>query len=176
MTLLRKAGFCLVTLLIDELETVNELDILRRQKLFNAFRHLLDDNPRNLSVVFACTPAGWDEILGSAYALARRISRNVIYLESLDEKKVEAVLSGYISRYRIEDETRIKALTPTIDKDSIDIFPFTKSAITELLRVSQGNIGEIIKLSNVAIDRALMSQRACIDNNALNELLPEYQR
>ena len=176
MLLLRKAGYCLVTLLIDELETVNELDILRRQKLFNAFRHLLDENPRNLSVVFACTPAGWDEILGSAYALARRISRNVIYLESLDEKKVETVLSGYLSKYRISDDEKTKALKSTIDKDSYDIFPFTESAITELLRLSQGNIGEIIKFSNIAIDRALMSQRSCIDNNTLNELLPEYQR
>lgn len=176
MTLLRKAGYSLVALLIDELETVNELDILRRQKLFNTLRHLLDDNPRNLSVIFACTPAGWDEILGGAYALARRISRNVVYLENLEESKVETVISGYISKYRLDDEERIKALSSTLDAGSFGIFPFAKSAIPELLRLSQGNIGEIIKYSNVAIDRALMSQRSYIDGNILNELLSEYQR
>ena len=136
----------------------------------------MDDNPRNLSVIFACTPAGWDEILGGAYALARRISRNVIYLENLDDSRVETVISGYVSKYRVEDEEKRKTISSTIDEGSFGIFPFAKSAIPELMRLSQGNIGEIIKYSNVAIDRALMSQRSYIDGNTLNELLSEYQR
>ena len=177
MTLLRRASYTLVSLLIDELETVNELDILRRQKLFNTLRHLLDDNPRNLSVVFACTPAGWDEIVGNAYALARRISRNVIYLETLDEKTITTVISGYVESFRLQgqrlDES-IKRLN--LDDEEARIFPFRKSAIPELLRLSQGNISEVIKCCNVAIDRTVMAQRESIDADILNELLPEFQK
>lgn len=177
ITLLRRAGYTLVSLLIDELETVNELDILRRQKLFNTLRHLLDDNPRNLSVIFACTPAGWDEIVGNAYALARRISRNVVYLETLDEKTIPTVVAGYIEKARIESPTvsdTFKRLN--LDEDAQKIFPFAKSALPELLRLSQGNISEVIKCSNVAIDRAVMAHRELIDAETLNQLLPEFQK
>jgi hypothetical protein len=177
MILLQRAGYTLVSLLIDELETVNELDNLRRQKLFNTLRHLLDDNPRNLSVIFGCTPAGWDEIVGNAYALARRISRNIVYLETLDEKTITIVIGGYIEKSRVESS----ALNETfkrlnLDQEGQKIFPFMKSVIPELLRLSQGNISEVIKCSNVVIDRAVMAQRELIDAETLNQLLPEFQK
>jgi hypothetical protein len=177
MMLLRRAGYCLVAVLIDELETVNELDILRRQRLFNTFRHLFDDNPNNLSVVFACTPAGWDEILANAFALARRISRNVVYLEALDEKKIQTVIEGYVKKSRIRNDDLKNVLKDLGEQSSASIYPFTFAALPELLRLSQGNIGELIKYCNLAIERAAMETECkAIDGKVLNELLPEFQR
>jgi hypothetical protein len=177
MMLLRRAGYNLVAILIDELETVNELDLFRRQRLFNTFRHLFDDNPNNLSVVFACTPAGWDEILANAFALARRISRNVVYLEALDEKRIQAVIEGYIKKSRTRTDDLKSVLKELGDQTTGSIYPFTLAAVPELLRLCQGNIGELIKYCNLAIERAAMdTQCKAIDAKVLNNLLPEFQR
>jgi len=177
MILLKRAGYAFVAICLDELETVNELDILRRQKLFNTFRHLLDDNPKNLSVIFACTPAGWDEILANAYALARRISRNVIYLDNLDENRLASVISGYMQNCRTDIDALKKHLNEAEEtKECFSIYPFTRSALTEIIRLSQGNIGEAMKYCNLAIDRAVASDCKYVDGEAFNRLLPEFQR
>ncbi|MFQ6086031.1 MAG: BREX system ATP-binding domain-containing protein, partial [Candidatus Bathyarchaeia archaeon] len=89
-SMLSADGYSIVCLLIDEMEMINQLHVLKRQAMFDALRHLVDENPTNLCLVFACTPAGWDEIFKYAFALSRRLSRNVVYLESMTKATTRA--------------------------------------------------------------------------------------
>jgi len=179
--LLQEDGYRLLCLLIDELETVNELILMKRQKLFNGLRHLIDNAPRNLSLIFGCTPAGWDEILENAYALARRLSRNIVYLERLNPEKIAQVVSRYIQPYRIrttELRTLILKNNPSSRElaQQLELFPFKPSVLPEMFRLSRGNIGELLKYCNIAVDRGLHKGFDYIDANRFNELTIEFQK
>ena len=181
LVLRRKEGTQLFCLLIDEFETVNELNPIRKQHLYNTLRHVIDDNPRGLCLVLACSPAGWDELLENAYALARRVSRNVVYLDNLNEAKLGQVIAGYLQTTRTS-EGPIRALLKErkVDPSKIDeyikLYPFSPAILSELLRLSQGNIGEVIKFCNVCIEKAALQGVPYIDERAFQQLTEEYQK
>ena len=165
--LLHKNGFNLICLLIDELETINELYPYQRQAMFNNLRRMIDDNTRGLCSVYACTPAGWDEILGRSLAFSRRLSRNQFYLSRLSEKETIQVIGEYHRFFRI---------LPEIYEVTIDeVYPFTLEACRELYQFSGGNIGELVKYCNLAIDRAIDCGLKEIDSPDITNLLAEFR-
>ena len=168
-----------VYLIIDEFETVNELDVVRRQRYYNSLRRLIDENAANLNIIIACTPSGWDEILEKAYPLARRLSKNVIYFESLTQENAIKIVSGYIMLQRV-NKRKLRYYLKKIINDDLDtylnIYPFTPDAISELVKLSHGNVGELLKLCSIVIDNAAMNGFKMITPDNLVELIPEQYR
>lgn len=140
---LMQNGVKLVCLLIDELETVNELYPYQRQSLFNNLRRLIDENTRGLCIIFSCTPTGWDEIMGRSIALTRRLSRNIIYMNKLTMDSTRLVVEEHLKHYRTRDH-----------KNNV-LHPFLEDAQETLYQYSQGNIGELVKYCNQVIDSSL---------------------
>jgi hypothetical protein len=136
-------GVKLVCLLIDELETVNELYPYQRQSLFNNLRRMIDENTMGLCTIFSCTPNGWDEIMGRSLALTRRVSRNIIYMNRLSRDDTRQVIEEHMKNYRLYDVTENT------------LYPFTDDSLETLYEVSQGNIGELVKYCNQIIDSAM---------------------
>lgn len=169
--LLRKRGYTLICLLIDELETINELYPYQRQAMFNALRRMIDDNPQSLCTIFACTPAGWDEILKSSIALSRRLSRNLIYLSRLTREEAINLIKGYLNRRRVK---RGRSILPKKSRLHSNLYPFTKDATEKIFQLSKGNVGELIKYCNIAIERGLDAALLQIDSSNLTDLLSEF--
>ena len=165
---LRMSEYRLICLLIDELETVNELYPYQRQAMFNNLRRMIDDNPEGFCSVFACTPAGWDEILEKSIALSRRLSRNLIYLSRLKEEDAINLIREYLLTCRDLQGTKGKM-------SFSDLHPFTYEAAVELFHLSKGNIGELVKYCNLAIDKGIDSGFSEIDLSDLAELLVEFR-
>lgn len=164
--LLRKEGYSLICLLIDELETINELYAYQRQSTFNALRRMIDENLEGLCTIFACTPAGWDQILESSIALARRLSRNLIYLSRLTREEAISLVEEYLQSCRIFEREQ---------KSHLNLDPFTVDAVEEIFQLANGNIGELVKYCNLAIERGLDSSVSQIDSSSLSELLAEFR-
>jgi len=155
---LMHSGFRFVCLLIDELETVNELYPYQRQSLFNNLRRMIDENTKGLCTIFSCTPTGWDEIMGRSLALTRRVSRNIIYMNRLTRNDSRNVIEEHLKNYRYSD----------IAENGIQ--PFTDESLETLYDVSQGNIGELVKYCNRIIDTALDNNLAQITSNDITQL------
>jgi len=170
--LLKEENYALVCLLVDELETVNELYPYQRQSMFNALRRMIDDNPEGLCTIFACTPAGWDEILLSSIALSRRLSRNLIYLSRLTREEAFSLIEEYLNSCRIKQR---RWVFQKKQKSDLNLYPFTHDAAKEIFQLSNGNIGELIKYCNLAIERGLDANLSKIDSSSLAELLAEFR-
>ena len=170
--LLRKEGHTLICLLIDELETVNELYPYQRQSMFNALRRMIDGNPEGLCTIFACTPAGWDQILESSIALSRRLSRNLVYISRLTREEAISLIEEYLRSCRIKQKRRIFQRKQNLHSN---LHPFTPDAVKEIFQLSKGNIGELVKYCNLAIERGLDADLSQIDSLSLTELLAEFR-
>lgn len=164
--LLKKEGYTLICLLVDELETINELYPYQRQSMFNALRRMIDENPEHLCTIFACAPAGWDQILESSIALARRLSRNLIYLSRLTREEAISLVEEYLQSCRIFERKQ---------KSHLNLDPFTVDAVEEIFQLAKGNIGELVKYCNLAIERGLDSNVSQINSSSLSELLAEFR-
>jgi len=161
---------------IDELESISELNALKRQAMLNSLRRLIDVFSRNLCLILACTPAGWDAILNYSLPLARRLSRNIVYLEKLKKNDVLKVIASYIKPYRInEDKLREfikkkKGIKRNF-KQYIAIYPFDIDATYTLHEISNGNIGELLKYASLLIDKALDQNLDFINSELVRKLL-----
>lgn len=187
LSILRSSGYRFTCLLIDEMETINQLHIVRRQAMFNALRHLIDGNPYGLCFIFACTPAGWSEIFKYALALSRRISRNVLYLESMTKEQAGEFVAEYV-RFHRKGTTKLRQAL-RLDRSLLDrvlgrrpkreakallaLYPFTLDAISKIHELSKGSAGEVIKYCNLAIDYGLDNKRKLIDAKAIDDMVAE---
>ena len=158
-------------ILIDELEAVLDVPMAKRLKLLTCYRRFIDDCPYGLSLIFASTPAGWDTIVSDFYALARRLSRNVIYLKRLGEEDAMRVVARYIKRKRIDGHSGPPNLA-----EHDELYPFHPNAIRYMLKLAEGNVGELLKLCNVAIDEAVKRGYELITESVVKDLLRSYQR
>lgn len=190
-SMLRADGYGLVCLLCDEMERINQLHVTRRQEMYNMLRHLVDWNPRGLCLVFACTPAGWDEVYKYSIALARRLSRNVVYLEPVTEPVVREVIAAHVGSQRAEDRgilrrlglrgglvehLRRRGLSAEEAERAAEIYPFTEDAVARIARAAHGNIGEVLKYCNLAVDHGLDTGKEVLDAKAVEDVLAEAGR
>ena len=150
----KEKGLCV--LFLDEIESILGLSVVKRDLYFASLRKLFDLAPRGLLVVLSATPAGWDAILSDAYALARRVSRNVIFLKPLTFDQAKELLRLYLSSAGGEQDV------------------FTEEAIEELCKVSNGIIGEFIKLAGLALDTAASRGLNRVNREIIVEALSVY--
>ncbi|MGC8542364.1 MAG: hypothetical protein ACP5NQ_00375 [Vulcanisaeta sp.] len=121
-----RAGRGPILILLDELEDVITLGIMRRLQYLSLLRNLVDNLPAKSLFLASSTPAGWNEVANTYPALARRLSSFIIYLKPFTlEESVEFVRS--IIKWR--------GLGITLSEDSIKV----------LHEFTEGNPGEIVK-------------------------------
>jgi hypothetical protein len=172
---LRSVGFKMICMLIDEFEEINSLIPLQKRRLFNDFRHLIDLNVSNFSLIIACTPHGWETIYEENVALVRRFSSNVIFLEPLEENGAVELISSYLNKYRIRINSFEEFLANHgYNFESSKLYPFTKDAIRELCVLSKGNTGEILKYSGIAIEMGLKEGHEILDAVLVRDLIAKY--
>jgi|GEM_PF-1233346 len=143
-------------LFMDEVESILDLQPYRRELYFSSLRRLIDLTPHGLFIAFSVTPAGWDAMLSSAYALARRVSRNVVFIRPLTLEETRELLRLYLSR---------AGGNPQL---------FTDDAIEELYKASNGVVGELLKLAGLALDAAAMRRASRVDRDSVLEALSVY--
>ena len=172
---LRSVGFRLICMLIDEFEEINSLIQIQKRRLFNDFRHLIDRNVSNFSLIIACTPHGWETVYEENAALVRRFSSNVVFLEPLDDQIAGDLVSEYLKRYRI-DVRKFHRFTQKngCDEYSSKIYPFTKDAISEICSLSKGNTGEVLKYGGIAIELGITEGHSWIDAEIFRSLVSKY--
>jgi type II secretory pathway predicted ATPase ExeA len=150
----KEGGICAIFL--DEVESILSLPPVKRDSYFSSLRKLFDLAPRGLLMVLSATPAGWDAILSDAYALARRVSRNVIFLKPLTGEQARELLRLYVS-------------SAGIGRDVFD-----DEAVEELYKASNGVVGELVKLAGLALDVAISKGLDHVDREAVIEALSMY--
>jgi len=143
-------------LFLDEVESILELQPYKREPYFSSLRRLIDLTTRGLFLTFSVTPAGWDAMLNYAYALARRISRNVVFIRPLTLEEAKELISRYLAE--VENGSQI----------------FTSKAVEELYRASNGVTGELLKLAGLALDVAISKGANYVDRDAVVEALSIY--
>jgi len=171
---LRSTGFKLICMLIDEFEEINSLVPLQKKRLFNSLRHLIDLNVSNFSLIIACTPHGWETIYEENAALVRRFSSNVVFLERLEEKGAEELISSYLNKYRLRSKNFKEFIEDNGYKELLETYPFTKYAIRELCILSKGNTGELLKYSGIAIEMGLREGHKILDGGLVRDLIAKY--
>ena len=154
-TLFDKYGKITV-ILIDELETILDLTVRRKQKYLNNLRKFIDKTHRGLFMVLACTPAGWDTIVSSNPALVRRVSR-IIYLENATFEEMRHIINGYLHKYMIDNSREI------INDD----------VLRQVLEITDGNVGETLRLLSIIIDEAASNGISEINVEFVKKVLSE---
>jgi len=168
-------GYRLVCLLLDEFESIEALIPIKRQLLLNSIRHLIDLNPKGLSIVIACTPEAWTDIIREYHAFSERIFREVT-LKPLNKRTIKRFIERYIKNFRTSnDEELMKTLKGkglNIGQD-IRIYPFTAKALEFILQATGGNVRRVLSICNMAIDICSIKSCPLIDSDVLKKNLSD---
>ncbi|HID90885.1 TPA: hypothetical protein EYP44_02880, partial [Candidatus Bathyarchaeota archaeon] len=174
LRLLRQCGFKATCLLIDEFESIFELEPPLRQAFLTSLRRVIDDNPSGLCLLLACTPAGWEEISKYCYVLYRRLSRNVIHVERMAESGVLELVGRLLQRYRGQKTDFVMFVRSRWSgreaEELLSLYPFTSGAISKIYERARGNVGEVMKYLNLAIDCGLGMGYDLITAKAVGEM------
>lgn len=139
---------------IDEFESIGRLAPKKKQNVLNSLRHVMDMNPRGISLVIACAPEVWQDVMSEYHAFAERIGREVA-LKPLDQEKTQILIGEYLEAYSEEGKEVVN--------------PFTDDAVQIILRSSQGNIRQVISLCGRLLDRTVDEQKTTIDGEFVSK-------
>jgi Cdc6-like AAA superfamily ATPase len=154
--ILKELGYVSLVLLIDEFEYIETLPSLKKQKLLNSIRHIIDVNAEGLSIIIACAPEVWQSIVSEYHAFSERIAKET-NLKPLDQEKIRILLISYLNNKRIQKG------------DSLE--PFSDLTIEKIFAISQGNTRRIISLCSQALDASLEDNKKGIDEEVINAVI-----
>ncbi|MFA4859716.1 BREX system ATP-binding domain-containing protein [Methanoregula sp.] len=154
--ILKELGFSSLILLIDEFEYIETLPSLKKQKMLNYLRHVIDLNGEGLSLIIACAPEVWQNIVAEYHAFSERIGKEA-NLKPLDQEKIRMLLISYLNNKR------------TKKNDSFS--PFTERSIEQIYIHSQGNTRRVISLSSQALDVSLDLDKKSIEQDVLISII-----
>lgn len=157
-SIMRKQGYKLVCILIDEFELVETLHHQQKQRFLNAIRHLIDLNPNGLCLMISCTPEVWKNIVMEYHAFSERIFREIV-LRPLNEKTICHLIHEYLKHYRTNPKLK-----------STSVYPFTEECIKEILQISKGNMRQALAMCNIALDVAIKQGNESITPQILKRL------
>jgi Cdc6-like AAA superfamily ATPase len=143
-------------LFIDEFESIARLKPKKKQSVLNSLRHVMDRNPDGISILIACAPEVWQEVMAEYHAFSERIG-NEVALRPFDEDQIEVLIEDYLSAYSLENGE-----SPN---------PFTEEAIQTLLKKGQGNIRRTISLCGRSIDNAIDNGKQEINKQCVENVL-----
>ena len=141
---------------IDEFESVARLSPKKEQSVLNSLRHVMDMNPQGISLVIACAPEVWQDVMAEYHAFAERIGREVA-LRPLDQEKTALLIQEYLKSYSEQDVEPIN--------------PFSDDAVESILQHSQGNIRQVISLCGQLLDKAVDEGLSTIDKSVVEETI-----
>jgi len=137
--LFQHLDYGILCLLIDEFESIARLKPKRKQSVLNSLRHVMDMNPQGVSLVIACAPEVWQDVMSEYHAFSERIGREV-GLRPLDQEKTNHLIDEYLSQHALDGNDPAN--------------PFTDDAVDTIVQRSQGNIRRTISLCSRALDAA----------------------
>ena len=142
-----------VLIMLDELEDVITIGLTRRLQYLSQLRIFIDNLPSKTLFIASSTPAGWDGIVNTYPALARRLSSFTIYLRpfSIDET----------GRF-IDELLRFRGIKLSLSGEVVKvIYEFT-----------EGNPGEVVKALNLILME--LGDKDSIDVSRVKELLSKH--
>jgi len=154
--MLLELGYTAVFVFVDEFESIARLKSKEKQATLNSIRHLMDQNASGLSMLFACAPEVWQEVMSEYHAFSERIGQEVA-LRPLTEEHIHDLVSSYLDTARTGEEG-------TID-------PFTPDSLSLILQRSQGNIRQVISTCSRMLDEAADQERKSINTELVHDSL-----
>lgn len=154
--ILRELGYSSLVLLIDEFEYIESLPPMKKQKLLNSLRHIIDLNGEGLSLIIACAPEVWQNIVAEYHAFSERVGKEA-NLKPLDQEKIRLLLKSYLNNKRV--------------KQSDSVSPFTNDSIERIFLLSQGNTRRVISLCSQALDASLDFGKKNVDSEVIDSLV-----
>jgi len=154
--ILKELGYSSMVLLVDEFEYIETLPPLKKQKMLNSIRHIIDVNAEGLSIIIACAPEVWQNIVAEYHAFSERIAKET-NLKPLDQEKIRLLLVSYLNNKRASRN------------DSL--IPFSDASIEKIFLISQGNTRRIISLCSQALDASLDFNKRTIDEEVINSVI-----
>jgi type II secretory pathway predicted ATPase ExeA len=156
--LFQDLDYGVLCLFIDEFESIARLKPKKKQSVLNSLRHVMDRNPDGISILIACAPEVWQDVMSEYHAFSERIG-NEVALRPFDENMIEQLIKDYLSVYSVKEDE-----SPN---------PFTEEAIEILLKKGQGNIRRTISLCGRALDSAIDSGNQEIDQECVEDVLAD---
>jgi type II secretory pathway predicted ATPase ExeA len=138
--LLLELGYTGVFVFIDEFEAISRLGNKDKQATLNSIRHLIDQNGSGMSILFACAPEVWQDVMSEYHAFSERIG-NEVALRPLTDDLLEDLISSYLRTARPNGSEKID--------------PFEPETLELIHQRSQGNIRQVLSLCGKALDRGL---------------------
>jgi type II secretory pathway predicted ATPase ExeA len=154
--MLLELGYTAVFVFVDEFESIARLKNKEKQATLNSIRHLMDQNASGLSMLFACAPEVWQEVMSEYHAFSERIGREVA-LRPLTQEHIHELVSSYLDTARTGEEG-------TID-------PFTPDSLSLILQRSQGNIRQVISTCSRMLDEAADQGQKSINTELVHDSL-----
>jgi type II secretory pathway predicted ATPase ExeA len=141
-------------LFVDEFESISRITNKRKQRLLNSVRHVMDMNPLGFSLIIACAPEVWQEVMAEYHAFAERIGREVA-LRPLNFENAKRLIEEYLKSAKKADQTPEN--------------PFTDEAIEQILQQSRGNVRQLISYCGRLLDHAVDNERTVIDDKVISD-------
>jgi type II secretory pathway predicted ATPase ExeA len=154
--MLLEMGYTGVFVFVDEFESIARLKNKEKQATLNSIRHLMDQNASGLSMLFACAPEVWQEVMSEYHAFSERIGQEVA-LQPLTEDHIHDLVSGYLDTVRSEGNESIE--------------PFTSESLSMILQRSQGNIRQILSTCSRMLDEAADREQDSISSELVQETI-----
>lgn len=154
--LLMELGYTGVFVLIDEFEAIARLSNKDEQSTLNSIRHLMDQNSSGFSILFACAPEVWQDVMSEYHAFSERIG-NEVALKPLQEDDLIELVEKYLETARIDGVSHIK--------------PFDEESLHLIHNRAQGNIRQVLSACGRTIDRGIDEQADEISSAIVEDVL-----
>jgi type II secretory pathway predicted ATPase ExeA len=154
--LLLELGYTGVFVFVDEFEAIARLSPKNKQATLNSIRHLMDQNGSGLSLLFACAPEVWQDVMSEYHAFSERIG-NEVALRPLTEDDLTELVGKYLATAR--------------DGESTDIDPFEQECLDLIHQRAQGNIRQVLSMCGQVLDQGVTQQRESISPDVLDNVI-----
>jgi len=154
--LLLELGYTGVFVFVDEFEAIARLGPKNKQATLNSIRHLMDQNGSGLSLLFACAPEVWQDVMSEYHAFSERIG-NEVGLRPLTEDDLTELVGKYLATAR--------------DGESTAIDPFEQECLDLIHQRAQGNIRQVLSMCGQVLDQGVTEQRENISKDILDRVI-----
>ena len=154
--LLLELGYTGVFVFVDEFEAIARLSPKNKQATLNSIRHLMDQNGSGLSLLFACAPEVWQDVMSEYHAFSERIG-NEVALRPLTEDDLTELVGKYLATARHGESTAID--------------PFDQECLSLIHQRAQGNIRQVLSMCGQVLDQGATQQRESISEEVLDRAI-----
>ena len=154
--MLLELGYTGVFVFVDEFEAIARLSPKNEQATLNSIRHLMDQNGSGLSLLFACAPEVWQDVMSEYHAFSERIG-NEVALRPLTEDDLTELVGKYLATAR--------------DGESTTIDPFEQECLDLRHHRAHGNMRQVLSMCGQVLDQGVSQQRESISEDVLDHVI-----